>query len=301
MKIKDYISSLLPSFTKTRMTEDLGIVREELRNTTLPAYTSSVKAFGNSRFKSEELIKFEDEFKKNVKTNFRGGSIAVIEQTLKMMDENVDVAEKAINAYYTDDVMRESMTFLKVNLVQYLETASFVTRYARRHLIWAVALETEAVGSDGGYGQKRSMTEGEYEWLRVQKYNFFTALSIMGGFTPAEVEKNLRDIPDIVVTKDNAPVIEKTVGIQKLDPFQFGLIPVWLNPIYHVRMRIAEWQVKRFKAAQHEKEVIELRLLQLKQAHAGKSDARLAEQIEYNEGRLQKLNYELKEMEDQYA
>lgn len=299
MKMKDYISSLLPSFTKTRMIEDLGVVREELRHTTLPAYQTAAKAFANTRFKAQELVKFEEEFKKNVKSRFRGGnSVIIMAQILEQVDKNIDVAERSVNAYYSDDVMREAMTYLKANLAQYIETVTFVVRYARRHLLFVVSAENAATADNPTYF---GMTEGEFEWLRVQRYNFFQALCVMGGFKPEEVEKNFKEIPDIVLTKDNASVIEKTVGLQKVDPFQFGLIPVWLNPIYHVRMNIAEWQVKRYKAAKHEKETIELRLLQLKHQQSGKTDARLQEQIEYNEGRLQKLNYELKEMEDAYA
>lgn len=300
MKFQEYIRSLLPSFTKSRMTEDLGLTREELKNTVLPVYQTAVKAFGSNRFKSPVLAEFEEEFKRNVRTDFRGTSVYVINETLEMMLKNLDVAEKAIGKYYSDDVMREAMTFLKVNLIQYIETATFVTRYARRHLLWVTQVEGahSSTSKDEPNGRAITLTQGEIDWLNVQRYNFFTALSIMGGYKPAEVEKNLDDVPDIVITKDNAPVIEKTVGLMKTDPFQFGLIPIWLNPIYHVRMTIAEYQVKRYKAAQREKEVIELRLLQLK---TQKPDARLQEQIEYNEGRLQNLNYELKEMEEAHA
>ena len=301
MKIRDYVSSLLPSFTKSRMSEDVGIIREELKNSTTPPYTAMVKAYGNTKFKAKELQSFEEEFKRGVKSRFRGNSVAVIEQTLKRMETNTDLVDRMVSEYYADDVMRDAMTFLKINLIQYIETMSFVCRYARRHLIWVVSVENHAVTGGEGYGE--TMTAGELEWLRVQRANFFQALTVMGGekSEPTVLEGLFKSVPDIVVTKDNVPVIEKTVGVQKTDPFQFGLIPVWLNPIYHVRMKIAEWQVKRYKTAQKEKEVLELRLLQLKLSQQGKSDPRLQQQIEYNEGRLQKLNYELQQMEEDYA
>jgi primosomal protein N'' len=50
-----------------------------------------------------------------------------------------------------------------------------------------------------------------------------------------------------------------------------------------------------------EKRMLEFRLLQLKQAEEGKKDAKLQQQIEYTEGRLQKINYKLKKMEEKYA
>lgn len=300
MKIKEYVSSLLPSFTKSRLTEDLNIIREELKVNTIPPYTAASKAYATVKFQAADLKRFEEDFKRGVKTKFRGNSLSVIEQTLKRMEENTDVVEKLIANYYADDVMRDAMTFLKVNITQYIETMSFVSRYARRHLLWVMATENHAINGDQEF---TAMTPGEVEWLRVQRQNFFTGITILGGerSEKGEIDKSFNDIPDIVISKDNVPVIEKTVGAQKIDPFHFGLIPVWLNPIYHVRMQIAEWQVKRFKAAQKEREIIELRLLQLKQAAQGKKDARLQEQIEYNEGRLQRLNYELQKMEEDYA
>lgn len=66
-------------------------------------------------------------------------------------------------------------------------------------------------------------------------------------------------------------------------------------------MMIADWQVSRYKAAQEEKRMLEFRLLKLKLQSTGKADAKLDQNIEYTEQRLQQLNFKLHKMEQEYG
>lgn len=293
MKNLDFIGSLLPSFAKSRMTEDLNNLMEELRTTTLPPYTAMAKAYGKSKFQSEDLRRFQDMFTKEVKT-FKGSYVSVIEQTLKTVEEKGPILEKMISEYYADDVMRTSMTFFKVNVLQYLEGIHFFMKYARKLLVWTVTLETMAVDKDAV--SEDTIIPADVEWLNTHRQVFFHITNILGG-NRNEMEKAFKEIPDITITKDNAPIIEKTVGPLKVDPFHFGLIPIKLNPFYHVRMLWSEWQVARRDAAQREKEVIEMRLLYLRNLESGKKDARIEKQIAYYESELQKVNIKIHKLE----
>ena len=78
-------------------------------------------------------------------------------------------------------------------------------------------------------------------------------------------------------------------------------IPVWLNPIYHIGMRIAEWQAKRYKSAKEELSLLQLRKLNLERVSAGKPDAKIQSEIKYLEARIQGLNFDIDEMEKKYA
>lgn len=297
MKTLEFIGSLLPSFAKSRMTEDLHNLMEELRTTTLPPYAAMSKAYGKSKFQCEDLRRFQDTFSKEVKT-FRGTYISVIEQTLKSLEEKAPVLEKFISDYYADDVMKSNMTFIKVNVLQYLESMHFFMRYSRKLLVWTVTMESATVDPDSVTSD--SILPADVEWLNQHKSVFFNVTNILGG-GKAELEKAFSEIPDIAVTKDNLPVIERTVGPVKLDPMHFGLIPVKLNPIYHVRMHWAEWQNSRREGSQREREVVEMRLIYLRSLESGKKDARLEKQISYNESRLQEINSKLDKMEKDYA
>jgi hypothetical protein len=112
-----------------------------------------------------------------------------------------------------------------------------------------------------------------------------------------EIKDKLEDIPNVIVSPETVEVTQRTVGLTKTDPFQAGLIPFVINPIYHVRMRIAEWQVRRYELAKEEMVAAELKLLMLKESRSGKKDAGLERKIEVYDDRVQKLRRKILEME----
>lgn len=297
MKIDKFLSSMLPSFEKTRVKEDIGLLREELKEVVLPVYDSAVKAMKKRDFRAEPIIAFNNDFTSSVKTATKGNFIVVIHESMRNAYENLDMLEVMIDKFYSDDVMRDGMTYLRINLLQYLEAISFASRFSRAILLWTYAAEISAVGEEY---EGDEISEGEREWINKNSSTFFQCINII-GLKKKDIEKKLEEIPDVVATEENNQFIPRTIGKHKLDPFHFDLIPVKLNPIYHVRMLITEWQVARHRAAMEEKRMLEFRLLQMKQIESGKDDAKLQERIEYTEGRLQKLRYKLQEMEEEYV
>lgn len=300
MKIEKYLDSLLPTFSRGRLMEDLAIIREELKDNTLPPLKSIANAFGKRKFESQWVKEYDARFQKEVNFRYSGNFFVGMYETLQEMEESIDTVESLINRYYTEDIVRDAMTILRVNLLQYLETMSFATRYARRIAVAAMSIEVDAVSEKQGV--ESVCSAGEIEWLTLRREHFFTALSVLSD-KKENMEKKFTEMPDIKVTKESVDQTQAVVGISRVDPFKFGLIPIVLNPIYHIRMAIADWQVTRFKAAQEEKRMLEFKLLKLKLTASSnpKKDAKLDEQINYTEGRLQKLNYKLKEMEEDYG
>ena len=301
MKFNTYIGSMLPSFTKGRMLEDLGCIREELRENTLPPFKSSSESFGNLKFDSQWNKKFEEQFKKEINFKHKGNFITGMYTALQTCLERLDVIESLIQRYYNaDDVLRDAMTATRINLLQSLEVISFVTRYSRQVLMVALAYEFDAKSADNA--PSFNISAGEMEWVTSKQRHFLTCLNvIMKVKNNDEFEKIIDGLPNAVVSEDSYDVILGTQGQSKIDPMQFGLIPLVLNPIYHIRMLIADWQVSRYKAAQEEKRMLEFRLLKLKLQSTGKADAKLDQNIEYTEQRLQQLNFKLHKMEQEYG
>ncbi len=298
MKFERYLDSLLPSFSRQRLLDDLAVIREELKDNTLPPLKSIATAFGKRKFESQWVAEFDAAFKKGTNIKYQGNFYTGMYETLQVVADNVDVVESLINAYYADDVLRDAMTVLRINLLQYLETMSFAVRYARRVAVATMSIEVDA--SSDKQGLETIITAGEVEWLTTRRIHFFAALNSL-SIGRKDVEERFKSLPDMTVNANSIQSTNSVLGANRTDPFQFGLIPIVLNPIYHVRMAIADWQVTRFKAAQEEKRMLEFKLLKLKMAQTGKSDARLDEQIEYTSGRLEKLNYKLKTMEEDYG
>ena len=299
MQIQDYLASLLPSFEADRVKRDILTLREELKNTTLPAYTAAADSFKRVQLVSKLTQDYDKRFAMVVKTDIRGNYVTVTNEVFHRLSDNLDALEGLVDRYFANDVVAKGLTFLKANLIQYIEACAFALRYGRKLLLWTYQCETNATKKDvAAMGQE--LTEYERNYLSKNAPHFGNVIRILSG-KAKELEQSIDECPDVVVTTENAPVLQRTMGLAKTDPFKFNLIPVKLNPIYHIRMAIAEYQVKCYKAAIEERRTLEYQLMALENARTGKKDPKLEEAIEYNQNRLQKMNVDIKRMEEEYA
>lgn len=293
MNFKNFLKSLLPSFSKDRMREDLSITRDEINIHTLPMMMGCAETFGTRKFTSDYALRFDAMFKENAKINYRGNCIAGMSETIQNMSNNIDFIEKLVNKYYANDIMRDALTVAKINIMQYLETMMFTARYTRRITVLIMALEVNIAKNLPEFDD---VLQGDINWLDQNKMAFFTAINIM-SFKRQEVEKKMAAIPDVAATEESIDVVTSTQGAAVIDPFKFGLIPIVLNPIYHIRISVAEYQASRYRSAEAERKMVEFRVQQLQQLQNGDPDAGLEKQIEYNQDRLQKLNRRIYDME----
>ena len=298
MKIQAYLSSLLPSFGRERVEEDLRVTRTEIKDITQPAYELAAQGFKGHKFKSKELDDQLATFGRMVKG--RGGNIVeVISNSLVDVLKNLDEVEALINKTYSQEVAGAGLTYMKANLLQVAEAIAFVSKYARRFLLYVYVCET-AQYEDSGTSIAESLTPAESEWIKANFVSFCTALNVVSG-NPDHMRKAINDIPDIVVTSENVSSLSSTVGEKKLDPFQMKLIPIVLNPVYHIGMFVAEYQADRYKAAKEELKLVQLRKLNLERVSQGKPDAHVQKEVNYLEQRIQGLNYKIAKMEKNHG
>jgi hypothetical protein len=295
MKIPFYLTSLLPSFGKDRILEDINVTRGEITEFTHPAYGIAAPDFKSWTFKSEHMKTLIQAFGRNLKGQGHDNFVVAIEKGFKPILANLDEVKRLVEATYGDDVGGVGITYLKANLLQFVELIGFVSKYARKLLIYTYAAETEMY-PDSGTVFTDSITPAEIEWINANVVNFCTAFNIV-TMPPEQVKKSINDVPDIVVKQENAHAMEQTLGDKKLDPFSMRLIPTWLNPIYHVRMFVAEWQTNRYHEAKAELQLLQLHRLHLEKLKDGKADASLKQQIEYTENRIRKISNKLRDME----
>lgn len=296
MKLQKFISLMLPTFEKGRLIEELGVVRNEIKEITLPPLREASEFYRVGKLKSVQGLNYDKNFLRiapiqKVSGNYLTASYVV----LAALDEKLEVLGKLIDKAFSKDVGSSSISFLRANILQYLEVASFSSRYARRLLLWTLSEEQDSANSP--FRLPKAMSKAEERWIWDNRDNFAKCLSILSIDTH-KMQSSFQAVPDMVVAPDDIAAVEATVGSTKTDPFHFGFIPVRLNPIYYIRMSIAEWQVNRYKAAIEEKRALEYRLLALKDSGGG--DAKLEQEIAYTEGRVQKLNKRIAEMEEGY-
>lgn len=294
MKNDQYLESLLPSFSKERVTEDCRLTRAEIKDTSLPLYAVTNAAFKGHKFKNAEVQNMQDVYNRMVKGH-TGGLLEGVEKALKQTLVNLDEVEKLIEQVYNEDVAGAGLSYLKANLLQFTEWASFTSRYSRKLLIYILILES-AEFPESGSNISEAMEPAEIEEIKANFIHFCTALNVVAQ-PHAKLQAALANIPDIAITKENVNTLKATMGSDKIDPFAVGLIPIWLNPIYHIRMEVAAWQADRYAATKEEKKLVELRVLNLKRVQANKPDAATQKEIAYSESRLSKLNYKLQQAE----
>lgn len=296
MKISNYLASLLPSFGKERIMEDIGITRRELQTITIPEYQSAVAEFKGWKYKSADVKRLQDTFARQYG---RGNMIDVIAKALPDVEKNLTEIESLVTATYNADVASRGMTYKGINLLQLVEQASFISKYARKLLVFVVTAESAEIPNSSTV-LSDSLTPAAIRWINENMMNFCQALDSMVQ-PPVTILKLLNEIPDIIVTPENEGGLTASVGSAKLDPFKTRLIPIWLNPIYHIGMFVADWQAARYKEAQEEMQVLQLRRLNLQKLTAGKPDAMLQERIQKTEDKIKETSYRLAEMEKSYA
>lgn len=292
MKIEQYVQGLVPRLETRRVKEDLRSMRDELVNFTLPPYKDAKDVFADYKF-HHEFTKDFDQYAKKFLPKYTQSYVKSIYKALTYIDSRFDTIEKMIDNKFSNDIVREGITYFKANLLQYIETIDFTIQYARRLLLATYTCETAS-------REKKPLETAEHadiKWLENHTDAFLICIKINMQETE-QIEKGLKAAPDVIVNPEQSQQIRAVSGVRTLDPLKMGFISASFNPIYHIRMAIARYQVNQYKLAKTEMKALELKLANLRNLHEGKHDAKLQEQVEYYQGRVDKLRYEIDEMKD---
>lgn len=290
-----FFSSLLPSFERNRISEDIDLLRKELTDNTLPALKTATKVMEGKTFASPQTVAFNELFIQAMPQYRREGFVVGSLHFFVDLPAKLDVLDAMVLEMFAKDVTKDTITFRKASIIQYLEAVRFATKYATHSLLRHLALETNATLKSQ---EEETLSPAEKAWLDNNQAGYFQTLKILAQH-PKDLKQLLEEIPDVSVIPEKYEVMRQTIGAHRLDPLKMGLVAPHANPIYHLRMVYTEWQVKNYQSQVEEKRLLELRLLNLKEAYQGKRDARLGQLIEYSEGRVQNLQAKIRKMEEQ--
>lgn len=300
--IFNFVSSLSKTITAAKVREDLESLKKEINENLLPLHTSAVSQLKGKPFNSEWGRMLEEESYK-VLTNRRGsGYLETTRKVFVNVSSNLKIIESLVIEHFSKDIPKEGMNFIQGNIIQFLKNARFITRYSIQNLNRVLANEichlVKAPEKVDDF-----LTPAEKKWMASNFKTYFQVLHAL-DIPPSEFSRKFETIPNVSVSDNKLAM--GIHGRHKLEPFRTNFVfnPNMLgafNIIYHLRQGWAEWQVENLMRMKEEKKTIELRLLRLKELQQGKNNPKLEQVIEYNEGRLQRLNATIAELEEKYA
>lgn len=298
MNYFSYITALLPTFEKQRMMRDVDDIRQQLVESTLPPYKTAAETLDkNWNWKSKEVERFDRNFQRDIKSEFKGNFIQVTYKTLARMADNLDTLEQLIDNSFQDTVVGRALSYQQAGMLRYLEMMNFTLRYSNLLLRWTLANENATLGDT----REDSILKGEVAYLQEWERDFIDSLRILGS-TERDLKTKMDNIPQVEITEENEKTVAATMGMQRINPFRMGLISKDWNPIYYLRMGIADWRVNRFKAQKEERRVLQYQLMRMKELREeGEANPALDKEIEATTNNLNRLNNSIKKMEDKYG
>lgn len=290
----DYIKSLLPRLKKDDILEDVRVTKGELDNLK-KTYDMTVKEFTDFKWKAEVSQSLIKTFYRNYKSSVGKANdiVADIAKALPNLQDNTHFVETQLEQLLGDDVLNAGLTAKKAVLIRACEHLSFLSRYGLDFLDYLLCAESAVKG------QTMNMMMSNATVERVEKEILtFSQLLTYYSKPKDKFKSGLDDIPDVVLDDNNAATVASVFSHGVLDPYgsvlQQGFIG---SPVYHIRLIFAEWQADRYKVCKDKRQMLELRIMQLKLLQEDLNDPSLERQIEYLQSRIDKLDRKLADME----
>jgi hypothetical protein len=293
MKIIEFLKGLLPSFGKDRVVEDLRITKGEVESL-IPVYSEAASLLKNVNFKSKEIQALVSIFKR-VNGGGSENIVVTISKGLSDVLANIDVVAKIADTDLRSNVAGMGLTFKQATVIRYTDSLYLLTKYAREFLHFVYTYESAEYKANS-LEAKESVTPADFKWLQQSINDFAIAFQALTD-DPKKTLTKFESIPDMVASTTDESVVKATVGLDKVDPHRFLTMGFTYNPIYKARMVYAEWQVRRYKVSKMELETLQLRKMHLEKVMKNQNDAAIEKQIQYLEGRIQGLKYDMAEME----
>jgi hypothetical protein len=298
MQIGKFLSSLLPRVEKSHIVEDMRVSIGELENISINNFKQAGEFFRTSKFRSEKVKDLSDAFYRNSKLSWskQANFIQDIHKALVNIRDNADYTQDIVDKEISSDVINDGLTLKKTMLIRAAEHISFISRFSIDLLNFIYVEEAMAVDAEVEDSLKLSPASERHIVTNINKYAFLVQKY---SVKPDDFKKLLSNVPDIVISKSTVNVISGMYDESEIDPFGGPMtVGFTYNPIYHVRLAIAEWQASRYQANKDKKNVLSIRLLHLKMLQDGKSDAATEREIVYLQSRIDKVERYLKEVEE---
>ena len=293
MSIFNYLSSLLPTFGKDRILEDLRLSRTEFQDFRL-AFKEADKVLGKLKSKQAQEVQ---RIANNLSIGIKGGEsiVGFLVRNQQNIIDNIDLLERLVKQEMPDTVAAQGLDLRQINFVQISEVLSFTARYSRFLVSYLTRLEFDMVAEDKKLETTSDIMPYEHEAFEKGMQPYLVAL---GQLTKPvdEVQNALASIPDMMVADTNYNILKSTLGDKKIEPLGLSRQDFEWNPIYHIRMNLVEGRELRYRECKAQLSCLQLQLNRNRLAAQGKQDARLEREINYLTNMINNVNSEIADL-----
>lgn len=304
LNLSSFVKSLLPSFTKSDVEEDMEISLEHIP-VIIESYTrlaESSKVDNRSKFKNKEVSKLVDTFYKElnsskIKVRLRKNNLAVDTVTLfSNFQVNGEWLLKEISDALNDTIMSSSLTTYNANLMRTVPFFYFATRYALDFLNYIYVKETEEAGLEVDEDFRLVKKQEEFITKNIKHYAKIVAKF---GNSHEEFVDEFDKIVRYVLPQDKVEELVHQYKGDKIDIFDNLPQGFVGSPIYSVRLMFATWSADRLRNMKDKKKLLELRYLHHKLLKEnGNSDLATEKEINYLQKRIGDLDYKISRIEE---
>jgi len=299
MKLVNFVRALLPRLEKDKVLEDLRITVSELDTIVAPNYKLASDYFRTNKLKSDEAKYLSDTFYKNLDNggiSKQPNFLAEVSVRVANLEENAKYISAQIEEIMERDIINEGLTAKKALLVRASEAISFASRYAIDLLNYVYI--AEAVNVNAELEESMKLSPADMKKVEARIIAFARIVSDY-GIPNNKFSKVITEVPDVIVNSKTSASISSLYKERDLDPLASSYVAGFTgNPIYHIRLSIAEWQASRYKANKDKKKMLELRLLHLKLISEKKNNPKIEAEIEYIQSRIEKIERYLRDVEE---
>lgn len=298
MQLNQFMATLMPSFTKDTVLEEFEDVQKQINNINLPLFEKALKDLSRYKFRSDLAERMDESLYDNVKVKRFPNFIGAFNDIVKRMRDQLPILEKLIDDHFELDISSSAMTLHRINILQYIPVMSFVLRYQRAFLNYAVSMEVNAESESAE--PIFDLIPADREWLARHRNAFVDSVAVVYN-RGANLEKTFEALPDMSIDPQNAKTVEQTKA-SVIDPLGMNFIPLTINPIFHFRKMVVNYQVERYQLAKAEYDMLQRKIYNLRIISEGRNDAKLQREIKYTEEqRVRPLAQKIQKWEQDYV
>lgn len=296
MNISNYVKTLQGVIAKDSVINALEAANQDFTTKVQVILCTAESAFKTMTLKSKEVIGFDERYRTELKLGRNVKLFTDLQMRMDRVVDNLETLRQEIIKTLPETVSSTTIDYRSASLMQLVSYAGFLMRFTRRFIETATIYETEAVGMYEDY-QKNNLNRGEAGWIDKHFMSFLDVLRIFSDDKNA-FKKKFDTIPNVQVDPDEHTGFA-VFGQGKMDPFRMGIIPVSLNPAFHIGKWWAEFQAWRYKEAQDDLMRIQRRIMLLEEAQAGNSNPKVEAEIKILRDKSEGLTYKINKAEEE--